>query len=425
MKYSSKLAITLLVCALITGGILFASGCGNKKKDHHDEREAAAAMALLYSGNGSWTEIDSGINCPQGRSHHTAIWTGSEMIIWGGVQYDQYGYCRIIDNGAVYNAGVDQWEQVVYMPGFALGAYEHTSVWTGSEMIIWGGQFFNASAMNVSEIITITDSGGIYNPDNNTWRQTSTAGLCPSSRESHSAVYTGNSMILWGGSDFYDLFNSGGIYFPENDSWIPTSTSGACPTARKYHSAVWTGSKMIIWGGSINISGGLLAELNGKGTGAVYDPQTDMWIPTSTDGDCPSARTRHRVEWTGTHMIVWGGAADYAGTNEGAMYNPVTDEWTAISTNFPSPTAAVWITSVWTGTYMIVWGDYSSNNFPYNGGIFDPAADRWTAVYSGPGSPGYGIYRSAVWTGSEMIIWGGRGRTLSGSESNKGYKFTP
>ena len=43
-------------------------------------------------------------------------------------------------------------------------------------------------------------------------------------------------------------FNSGGIYNPVNDSWDSTTTSGA-PSPRSYHSAVWTGSAMIIWGG--------------------------------------------------------------------------------------------------------------------------------------------------------------------------------
>ena len=49
-------------------------------------------------------------------------------------------------------------------------------------------------------------------------------------------------------------------------AWAPTSTSGA-PDARVSHTAVWTGSKMIVWGGSAG-SGSYL------NTGADYDPPT-------------------------------------------------------------------------------------------------------------------------------------------------------
>jgi hypothetical protein len=54
-------------------------------------------------------------------------------------------------------------------------------------------------------------------------------------------------MIVWGGS-FESLFDSGGVYDPEAGAWTSTSTTGA-PAARDVHTAVWTGSTMIVWGG--------------------------------------------------------------------------------------------------------------------------------------------------------------------------------
>src|SRR5207244_4042540 len=52
-------------------------------------------------------------------------------------------------------------------------------------------------------------------------------------------------MIVWGG---YRGGNSGGRYNPSANTWIGTSTNGA-PAARSSHTAVWTGSEMIVWGG--------------------------------------------------------------------------------------------------------------------------------------------------------------------------------
>ena len=62
----------------------------------------------------------------------------------------------------------------------------------------------------------------------------------------HTAVWTGNEMIVWGGTGELSVTDAGGRYNPGTDSWVPTS---AAPASRNSHSAVWTGSEMIVWGG--------------------------------------------------------------------------------------------------------------------------------------------------------------------------------
>ena len=52
-------------------------------------------------------------------------------------------------------------------------------------------------------------------------------------------------MIVWGGGA---SINTGGRYNPATDSWTATSTTNA-PEGRYYHTAVWTGTTMIVWGG--------------------------------------------------------------------------------------------------------------------------------------------------------------------------------
>ena len=34
----------------------------------------------------SWTATGAARRAPEARAHHTAVWTGSNMIVWGGVQ---------------------------------------------------------------------------------------------------------------------------------------------------------------------------------------------------------------------------------------------------------------------------------------------------------------------------------------------------
>ena len=70
----------------------------------------------------------------------------------------------------------------------------------------------------------------------------------PDPRAGPTAVWTGSEMIVWGGGNNLGNLNTGGRYNPATDSWTATTTTNA-PTARAYHTAVWTGSEMIVWGG--------------------------------------------------------------------------------------------------------------------------------------------------------------------------------
>ena len=80
------------------------------------------------------------------------------------------------------------------------------------------------------------------------WAATSLANA-PTARQWHTAVWTGSEMLVWGGWDGASHYNTGGLYNPATDIWAATSTTGA-PAARYNHTAVWTGREMVVWGGS-------------------------------------------------------------------------------------------------------------------------------------------------------------------------------
>src|SRR5258708_34090384 len=100
-------------------------------------------------------------------------------------------------------------------------------------------------------------------------------------------------MIGWGGYNSSSDFNTGGRYNPGNDSWTATRNTNA-PSARDSHTAVWTGSEMIVWGGVV------------FNTGGRYNPSTDSWTATST-ANAPAARSVHTAVWTGSQSTAWGG----------------------------------------------------------------------------------------------------------------------
>jgi N-acetylneuraminic acid mutarotase len=338
-----------------------------------------------------WMAISTGINCPTGRSEHTAIWTGSEMIIWGGGDAQ----------GARYNPSSDTWVPTATGQDCPNARSEHTAVWTGSEMIIWGG----ASGSDYC------NSGGIYNPSSNSWRTISTGANVPSKRCHHSAVWTGTEMIVWGGeeSDCYGEVATGGRYSPSTDSWVATSNGFNCPSGRSSHTAVWSGSEMIIWGGSNWNSGGR------------YFPATDSWLQTSTGTNCPKSRYFHTAVWNGSVMIVWGGKNYLGGyLDDGGKYDPTTDTWMAI-TKINAPTAREFHSAVWTGTDMIIWGGSNSSSCFNSGGKYNPIMDSWSSTSMGEGVLSPRLKHSSIWTGNEMVIWGG----WNDDVLNSGGKYNP
>ncbi|MFN7967536.1 MAG: hypothetical protein U0V87_17815 [Acidobacteriota bacterium] len=312
-----------------------------------------------------WTEMRSSL--PISRQYHTAVWTGSEMIVWGGQELDY------LDSGERYTPATDSWAPVSKL-GAPSARYLHVAVWTGSEMIVWGG----------SDATTAFSTGARYNPSTNQWQSTSLANA-PAAASYATAVWTGSEMIVWGGVDFAgSSLGSGGRYAPSTDSWSLTNSAGA-PSPRSRHTAVWTGSRMIVWGG-----------IGGGTTGAQYDPSSDSWFQTSLV-NAPPARAYHTAVWTGTEMLIYGGDA---GRPYG-RYNPVTDSWRRFS---GGPLLQKHV-AVWSGREMLVFGSNNASSASV-GAAYDPGAGEWRTLNPNL-QPEAGVAHTAVWTGSEMIVWGG------------------
>ncbi len=132
----------------------------------------------------SWTATSTA-NAPTPRNAHAAVWTGTQMIVWSGL--DPNG---VSNTGGRYDPSTDSWT-ATSTANAPEPRWFSTAVWTGSEMIVWGGDDENLVELN---------TGGRYNPNANSWTATSTANG-PDARSSHTAVWTGSEMIVWGGFD--------------------------------------------------------------------------------------------------------------------------------------------------------------------------------------------------------------------------------
>jgi hypothetical protein len=163
---------------------------------------------------------------------HTAVWTGSQMVIFGGMTSSGIPGTVYAIGGGRYDPAADAWLPLATV-GAATVRQNHTAVWTGTQMIIFGGLGPGNTALN---------TGGRYDPVTDTWTPTSVVGA--DVRNRHAAVWTGSRMLIWGASTF-----PGGRYDPVADAWTSLTGVGA-PDVAGGSFAAWTGSRMLTWGGS-------------------------------------------------------------------------------------------------------------------------------------------------------------------------------
>jgi ankyrin repeat protein/N-acetylneuraminic acid mutarotase len=392
------------------GGVLYSPKPNDPEllnAGYHRDRSARTRKAECWEQR---TRTDL-----SGRGGNT-IWTGTDMIEFGGE-----GMGTSFGDGALYSLAKDTWAALP-QKGEPSSRSGHAMVWTGKEMIVWGG--FGGVWGND----TIHDDGARYNPSSDTWKPMATKNA-PSARLDFPAVWTGREMLLWGGfTDTHSRYqgyhadahlNTGGRYDPSSDSWKTITATGA-PSKRCCHTLVWTGKEAIVWGG-----GNDTKALN---DGGRYNLSRDSWKPISADG-APSPRMGHVAFWTGKEMIAWGGTTretDTQGTyfENGARYNPQTDTWRPMST-LGAPKGRVIGTAVWTGTEMIVWGGandaqaqegmagFDPNRYLGTGARYNPATDTWTEMTL-TGAPSPRVAPSGVWTGEGLLFFGGyNGRHLN------------
>jgi len=366
----------------LTGGANYCYTVSAYDDSGNESTQSTQACVTIF-----WTPTESLTNPPSWRAAHSAFWTGTKMLIWGGSDDAAYDSTKA---GGIYDPATNLWSAMSTTNAPTARRY-HSAVWTDTKMLIWGG--YNGT--------TQVNTGYLYDTASNVWSAMSTTNA-PSARYNQATVWTGTKMIVWGGyaysgtTSYY--LNDGAIYDPATDLWSAMSTTNA-PSARYNHTAVWTGSKMIVWGG--RSLGGNFAD------GAVYDPAADTWTPLSAT-NAPAARYNHTAVWTGTKMIVWGGYGT-GNFNTGAAYDPTSDTWTPLSTT-NAPAVRSYHTAVWTGQKMIVWGgkgDYTIYGYSVNtGGVYNPTTDTWSATPT-DGAPSKRYFHSAVWAGDKMIVWGG------------------
>lgn len=333
------------------------------------------------------------------------------MIVWGGVDF--HGDPTHFGDGAAFDPRTGQWRSIAPAPIAARTS--HSAVWTGTEMIVWGGL--------VDTACTVGDvSGAAYDPGADTWRVIATPTLQP--RIFQHAVWTGTRLVVLGGlptAASRDESNAcppppqpidtrvAAAYDPTTDTWEMLSRPPWQPKDI-VATAEWDGERVLVWGGMQYDSGPDISPW--LGAGYSYDLASDQWA------DLPAApltpRDRFSTVWTGAELIVVGGQDDSGSRDDAAAYDPTAQRWRVLAN---APVVSTSAMTVWTGEELVLLGGCCADTAVVS---YDPIADEWRSLPDVPISDCAPIDFCAtygpdpIWTGTAAIVWGGMTELLSG-----------
>jgi hypothetical protein len=339
-------------------------------------RDAAAAQTPAFGG--TWQPLPVA-PLVSSDPRLVSVWTGREVVVFDRVPTHEDDLAS--KNGAVaYDPATGIWRELLPPPGPS-GNYEgsYVAAWTGTQVLI-GGPGANL----------------VYTPSTGRWRHLTVALGGPMS------VWTGREMISWGGGCCGNAFATGLAYNPRTDRARALPPSPLAPAQRPV--GAWTGRDLVILVSGLDPNAKRYPASLARA--AAYRPATNRWrriasLPVSLGSSravwmgtrflLVGAGTRQRATlsynpvanrwrimapmprrasgpaiWTGKRVIVWRG-------RDALAYNPGTNRWTTLP---PWPLGSrINVTSAWTGRSLFVWG-FASGAVPLigEGAVFTPAA---------------------------------------------------
>lgn len=292
-RYSAYAAVALVMGSL---GLTLIPSIVDRAGGRNEQRVAAPVRPGAAEFREGWTQLPPP---PEVRTGPAAVWTGQDLLVWGGYVYTGYSDEAPSANGFSWNAANEKWTSLPQSP---LGARSFpATVWTGAELLLWGGW---------DGLGAFFGDGAAFNPETARWRSLPASPLGPRAALS---VWTGSELLLWGTSIRMDHPpRDGAAYDPASNTWrsIPPA-----PVELTDASAVWSGEEMFVFGASLGRNNEAATE---SAIGAAYDPLTNEWRELPVSKLFPQATA---AAWDGREMIAW----DHR--SESAAYDPDSDSW--------------------------------------------------------------------------------------------------
>ncbi|MCU1449587.1 MAG: putative Tat (twin-arginine translocation) pathway signal sequence [Acidimicrobiales bacterium] len=321
-----------------------------------------------------------------GRISAGSVWTGRELLIFGGV--GRTGAPTPLADGAAYQPSSHSWRRIAPPPAGVLGDVGTGSAWTGKVAVFWAGNSPDGPA-----------TGAVYDPAADSWRRLPDGPLRP--REGYASVWTGTELVIVGGT------SGDGVAQPKAAALDPATVRW-----RQVHGfdsfpgllaagAVWTGHEVVVAGTLLLCpeKGSLCRE--SRPIVIAYDPardaarEVDLGRAQMTNDD---KKALTAVGWTGKRVLLSSAAANPPRL---FTYEPGAEAWRTTSAapcQLPDP---AYSTSKWTGDrYAAACGRDALQ-------MYDPSSDRWQKLSVGPSPMNTRSGAVVAWTGRELIAWSG------------------
>jgi hypothetical protein len=294
-------------------------------------------ITLLVSGpafgqSPTWTQLSPTGGPPPGRIGHTAVMDSlNNMIVFGG-------YENAVGAPPLFNAvwvlsdadgsgQASNWTQLMPQGVAPAKRAVHSAVYghVSNSMIVFGGNLSVGNCfIDANDLWVLANANGVGGTP--TWTQINPAGVPPSIRDGHSAVYdeANNRMIVFGGelgcsssnAEIWVLTNANGV--GGTPAWIQLSpAAGANPGPHVGHSAVYDpgSNRMIIFGGDSNTNAlndvWVLTNANGLGG-------TPAWTQLTPSAPLPPVGSSFSAIYdsVANTMVIFGGAINPSVTND-------------------------------------------------------------------------------------------------------------
>jgi N-acetylneuraminic acid mutarotase len=377
---------------------------------------ASSGLTAATIADGRWTTI-----APfplEVRSQDAVVWTGSQLIVWGG----EIAPKVVVGDGAAYDPDTNTWR--VLPPAPISARTMAAAVWTGQEMIIWGGERAYPGGY--------TNDGAAFDPASWKWRRIAASPLAP--RYGAHLLWTGTDAIAVGGSESNSEARSvldAASYDPASNQWqriasLPGISGAVIEDVRP----VWTGREILAW----ELWTRTVGHLTTIRTRLVeYDPKTGDWTPGPTDDPY---RNVFAPIWTGHEVVAFAepplcelpDGAQNCGpppTNvHGSVFDPATGVWHSMPQG-PADEGAD--AGVWTGGDLVVLSGGANDSAtgkmlvaPGSAAAWDPATNTWTALPRAPIGPNVD---ATLWTGREILLFGTVDDTRTGRVSSRALRY--
>jgi hypothetical protein len=341
----------------------------------------------------------------QPRSDASVVWTGRELVVWGGVVV---GHTAIPKNdGAALDPASNRWRPIAE-PTSVAQRWAAVTVWTGQEMLVIGGQ----------TTAGVPSNDAAYEPNTDQWR------VLPPRPPGMTGTLSGE----WDGREALVVSTSrqAGAYDPAANQWRALPPLPEPPSYEvAWIAPVWADNRLLVWAEwSYVVTTGNVTTGNSGIDLWSLDPSSAAWTKLkdrATDANGPGG-VRDAI-WTGTDVLLpatqgWRGAASGPGYSPGMgphgyRYERSTNSYRPIA---HGPVDDGSVDAVWTGAALIRTSS-ATNSGPEpmqqgNAAAWDPGTDTWTTL---PPSPVPGVDRKLVWTGRELVSYG----------QDIGYRFGP